>query len=399
MTNRTIFCGRARSVCTGLGTAACMSALAPCSAQVFRPVGTLVGATYSYVQGLSGDGQVAVGLSDHAFRWTAAGGMQDLGVLPSGLSSQAWSANADGSTIAGDSDAQPFQHAFGWSPSGGMTDLAPSGMASYARAISADGSTIVGFTVNTVGRRHAFRWRADTGLVDLGTLTTGGISFAAAVSGDGAVVVGTAGTRAFRWTAEAGMIDLGTAGGGFVSSAAAISRDGSVIVGNASTAQSSSAVFRWTAASGIVPVVEVGDGDAFTVHAVNGDGSIIVGGGIYGARMWKNGVGLIDIPAALAAAGENLIGWQLTHATGISTDGRMIAGYGTHNGRTEGWVAMLPGACVADFNHSGDVGLQDILDFLSAYFDAALTADINGSGAVSVQDVFDFLAAYFAGCP
>jgi hypothetical protein len=29
----------------------------------------------------------------------------------------------------------------------------------------------------------------------------------------------------------------------------------------------------------------------------------------------------------------------------------------------------------------------------------ACPADFNNSGAVSVQDIFDFLAAYFAGCP
>jgi hypothetical protein len=42
--------------------------------------------------------------------------------------------------------------------------------------------------------------------------------------------------------------------------------------------------------------------------------------------------------------------------------------------------------------------VQDIFDFLAAYFSNGPGADFNGSGAVSVQDIFDFLAAYFAGC-
>jgi hypothetical protein len=59
----------------------------------------------------------------------------------------------------------------------------------------------------------------------------------------------------------------------------------------------------------------------------------------------------------------------------------------------------VPGGCLADFNNSGAVTVQDIFDFLAAYFTSAPAADINGSGAVTVQDIFDFLALYFAGCP
>lgn len=54
--------------------------------------------------------------------------------------------------------------------------------------------------------------------------------------------------------------------------------------------------------------------------------------------------------------------------------------------------------CKADFNKSGTVTVQDIFDFLAAYFAANPLADINGGGT-SVQDIFDYLAAYFAGCP
>jgi hypothetical protein len=58
----------------------------------------------------------------------------------------------------------------------------------------------------------------------------------------------------------------------------------------------------------------------------------------------------------------------------------------------------LPPACIADFNGSGSVTVQDIFDFLAAYFSALPSADVNNSGSVTVQDIFDFLAAYFAGC-
>jgi len=54
--------------------------------------------------------------------------------------------------------------------------------------------------------------------------------------------------------------------------------------------------------------------------------------------------------------------------------------------------------CRADFNNSGAVSVQDVFDFLTAYFSQNLAADFNDSATVSVQDIFDFLTAYFAGC-
>lgn len=54
--------------------------------------------------------------------------------------------------------------------------------------------------------------------------------------------------------------------------------------------------------------------------------------------------------------------------------------------------------CLADFNCSGDVTVQDIFDFLTQYFAGNFAADVNGSTSVTVQDVFDFLQAYFNGC-
>jgi hypothetical protein len=58
-----------------------------------------------------------------------------------------------------------------------------------------------------------------------------------------------------------------------------------------------------------------------------------------------------------------------------------------------------PQCCVADFNNSGTVSVQDIFDFLAAYFTGTdERADINGDTVISVQDIFDFLSRYFLGC-
>jgi Starch/carbohydrate-binding module (family 53)/Glycosyl hydrolase family 57 len=56
------------------------------------------------------------------------------------------------------------------------------------------------------------------------------------------------------------------------------------------------------------------------------------------------------------------------------------------------------GCCPADFNGQGGLGVQDIFDFLAAWFANDPRADFNGANGVGVQDIFDFLAAWFAGC-
>lgn len=54
--------------------------------------------------------------------------------------------------------------------------------------------------------------------------------------------------------------------------------------------------------------------------------------------------------------------------------------------------------CRADFDNSGDVTVQDIFDYLTAWFASAPPADLDGSGSVTLQDLFDFIGLFFAGC-
>lgn len=56
--------------------------------------------------------------------------------------------------------------------------------------------------------------------------------------------------------------------------------------------------------------------------------------------------------------------------------------------------------CNADFNHVNDLSVQDIFDFLNAWFAGNLSTDIqgNGTGPLTVQSIFSFLNAWFAGC-
>ncbi len=54
--------------------------------------------------------------------------------------------------------------------------------------------------------------------------------------------------------------------------------------------------------------------------------------------------------------------------------------------------------CLADFNCSGTVTVQDIFDYLSAWFTGSQGSDFDSSGAANVQDIFDFLGSWFSGC-
>ncbi len=61
-------------------------------------------------------------------------------------------------------------------------------------------------------------------------------------------------------------------------------------------------------------------------------------------------------------------------------------------------IVILLNVCPADFNAAGGVSVQDIFDFLGAWFAGDPRANFNGAGGLTVQDIFDFLAAWFAGC-
>lgn len=68
-------------------------------------------------------------------------------------------------------------------------------------------------------------------------------------------------------------------------------------------------------------------------------------------------------------------------------------------GGTGVFVVQLANQCPGDFNGVGGITVQDVFDFLVAWFANAPNGDFNGVGGVTVQDVFDFLVAWFRGCP
>jgi probable HAF family extracellular repeat protein len=120
--------------------------------------------------GISDDGSVVVGVNEnHAFRWTAVGGLIDIG--PIGrvpTHSIARDVSADGSVVVGDGGPSEEAHAFRWTTGNGIEFLAgpdPT-LSSFAYATNADGSVIVG----QLGFQHAFIWDSAHGMRDLQTV-------------------------------------------------------------------------------------------------------------------------------------------------------------------------------------------------------------------------------------
>ena len=323
------------------------------------------GMSYSKALGISLDGSVAVGeggLGDspgtHAFRWTAAGGMEDLGTL-GGYSSTATGVSASGSAVSGWSDVagNAYYRAFLWTSAGGMQNLGTlGGTHSSASSISSDASVVAGWA-NLSGNAayHAFRWTSsDSSMHDLGTLG-GTNSDARSLSADGSVVVGysqiagNAVNHAFHWTSsDSIMHDLGTLTGGSYSYGNGVSSDGSVVVGYGDASTGDDHAFRWTSAGGMADLGVLSGGTYSRANGVSGNGKVVVGsaddsGGNSAAFRWTQSGGMQSVTQWLTGAHVTVpANWSLSYATATNSDGSVVVGYGDNpSGSTEAWIARV----------------------------------------------------------
>lgn len=259
------------------------------------------------------DGSTAVPNPDRAFVWTKGQGLRMIGCIWADpmATSYAYGVSRDGTVVVGSSvrglaAVQPtpgvralVNVAFRWTAAGGMQDLGfpDGGNDSTATDVSADGTTVVGtWTVAATGETRGFCWTAAQGMVDLGV--RGG---PVAVSGDGGVVVGSGAIdgeqpaslyRGFRWTRARGATRVpGSALFGGFGAACDVSADGALMIGTINCGDTLGGVGRW---SGDGPIEEVGDASLqvqdslsfrypagrphlFNVErCLSGDGSVVV---------------------------------------------------------------------------------------------------------------------------
>jgi probable HAF family extracellular repeat protein len=225
-------------------------------------------AAHSSAYGVNGDGAIVVGNNTQAFRWTLGTGLQALGVfLAQSHYNDVQAISADGSTIIGRGpNAKGQLEPFRWTAAGGVEGLGllapadPQGQG-YAQDVNTDGSVIVGMSLNERNFWEPFRWTHENGLQPLGFL------------GNPAVNGGA------TWDPRGPSF-----GAKFESSAFAVSADGKTVVGKSVNPHGDYEPFIWTEAGGmrdLGPLLggasfgeEIGEGDA---NGISADGSIVVG--------------------------------------------------------------------------------------------------------------------------
>ncbi len=323
----------------------------------FEGLGILGTGDLSWAFDVSADGRTVVGSSQYgaigvsslmqAFVWTKATGQVALGDLNGGqLSSLGQAVSADGSVVVGETEG----HAFRWTAAGGMEDLGEW----FALGVSADGATLVGYQEVPFVGRVGVRWTRAGGLEDLGSLPGNTVdAFLADASADGTTLLGQSMTGNFDvqptlWTASAGLVGLGDLPGGLIYAVGAgISDDGSVAAGWA-ISDGGLEAFRWTSVTGLVSLDPAGSQQFTSIaHGISANGELIAGYAeqVGDAAIWDEEHGFRSVRALLAGHAVDLGGWGLSEATAVerTQDAIIVVGYGVNpDGQSEAWRARLP---------------------------------------------------------
>ena len=318
-----------------------------------------IGGVGGSVNKVSADGSVVAGSMNDAngvgevFRWTQATGTVSLGVVaPNNSYTTVTAMTPSGGALTGTSNFDnQVTKSFHWAEASGLTDLGHfGGNSTRSAAITPDGNVVVGHSFTGGMDSYAFRWTLADGLVNIGTIQNGHGSYAEGVSDNGAIIFGTAldqdyNSVAMRWTQQTGMQKLGSLGGSS-SNVLQMTGDGAVIIGRAENASGFDEAYRWSESSGMVGLGTL-NGNVSEVKNMNANGSVIIGRAFSDstdyseAFRWTQATGTKSVLGLVADAGVNVNNWQLTDANGVSADGNIVIGKGTHNGVETAYVANL----------------------------------------------------------
>ena len=306
---------------------------------------------------LSGDGSVmAANYGGEIYRWTAAGGFQDLG--PGDFLSSAIGISRDASTIiSGHIASVGISSPALWNangvvdlghPADGCSTLANSWGSGYG--VNANGTVAVGLAWNC-SSAEGFEWTAKTGNVSLGHPAGNHSSRASAISANGKTIVGfwedpTGPRRPVRWVGGKPDLFLGTAPLG---EATAVSSDGTQIVGQTPETSGRFVAFLYSDKSGLLTLgtITPSPNDQSIANGISDNGRVIgwsgdpFGKGIE-AFIWTSPLGMKNLASVLNRLGANIpASTILTTAVSISADGSTMVGQ-YFDGRTIGnWMATI----------------------------------------------------------
>ena len=239
--------------------------------------------------------------------------------------------------------------------------------------ISADGSVVTGNVWNNSS--SAFRWTANAGLENLGSLPGMSGARASGVNADGSVVVGLSGGNTFRWSPTAGMEEMGLNPSGSSSVVVnSVSGDGSIVVGRNFPNAGPATAFRWSSSGGLLDLGGLGSRANSSASSVSLDGTKIVGqafpnaiGMDSRAWLWTSTGGMQDLgllPGASTASAEF-----------ISGDGSTVVG-----------VANI-GFGNQTFRWTTESGMQGLL-YHGTEVSSSNPSGINGDGSVIIGNSF-----------
>lgn len=336
-------------------------------------IGSLNGRT-TQVNGLNDAGQVvgagfirdagtpeAPGEIYHAFLWSRARGIRDLGTVGGDGTSRANAINNLGQVV-GDAYAPDGRfHAFLWSAREGMRDLGLLGSrrdsASAASGINEAGEVTGAATLNN-GNYHAFVWTRQKGLQDLGTL--GGTTSSALDIADNGLVAGESTIRgdvarhAFAWTRRSGMRDIGPAGrnDAFVQELSSNGHLSGFVLLNSGDRRP----FSWTREGGLRILGTLGGSDALAQGGNNRrevvGGSFTTGDLDFHGFLWTPRSGMVDLNTRLRNAPAGLV---VRNAYAISDDGYIFAD------SNAGVVLLVPDNCPTRTQSVGPIAASSLV--------------------------------------
>ncbi|HEY0191489.1 MAG TPA: hypothetical protein VGC42_10240 [Kofleriaceae bacterium] len=251
----------------------------------------------------------------------------DLG-LPAASGGGGATAIDDAGNVAGtyNPTTVAIGHAFQWTAAGGLVDLGTLG-GSYSSSHAISGARVAGESTLSSGDSHAFLHDA-TGLHDLGTLGGGGIDASAAygVNATGVIVgksrLANGFLHAAQFSATAAATDLGTLVGTATSNSSALAITGSIIVGSSDTTSGGTHAAIWSGGT-ITDLGSIGT-DTSVANAVNASGA--AAGNILHS--------FVPRPAVFSGGTVTLVpivsGFESANATGINSAG-LVVGTMTHS--------------------------------------------------------------------